>query len=209
MRCSTSGRGGGSASARVDVELVAHVDRLAQQVEDAPERDVADRHGDRAAGVDDLHAAGQAVGGVHGDRADAVVAEVLLHLADSRVESRPRSSRRPRPSRSTLSAVLISGSLSGKTASMTTPWISSIRPTLRPCRRSRPSSLSQLPWVSVLAQRLGAGDDFHDLLGDLGLTCAVHLQGQVLDDVAAFSDALRIAVMRAPCSDAVDSSSAR
>ena len=28
-------------------------------------------------------------------------------------------------------AELISGSLSGKTASMTTPWISSIRPTLR------------------------------------------------------------------------------
>ena len=47
-----------------------------------PSVDVADRHGDRAAGVDDLHAAREAVGGVHGDRADAVVAEVLLHLAD-------------------------------------------------------------------------------------------------------------------------------
>ena len=34
-------------------------------------------------------------------------------------------------SRSTKIAELISGSLSGKTASMTTPWISSIRPTLR------------------------------------------------------------------------------
>ena len=34
-------------------------------------------------------------------------------------------------SRSTLIAELISGSLSGNTASMTTPWISSIRPTLR------------------------------------------------------------------------------
>ena len=33
--------------------------------------------------------------------------------------------------RSTMIAELISGSLSGKTASMTTPWISSIRPTLR------------------------------------------------------------------------------
>ena len=64
--------------------VVALVDRLAEQVEDAPERDVADRHRDRAAGVDDLHAAREAVGGVHGDRADAVVAEVLLHLADER-----------------------------------------------------------------------------------------------------------------------------
>ena len=33
-------------------------------------------------GVDDLDAAREAVGGVHGDRADAIVAEVLLHLAD-------------------------------------------------------------------------------------------------------------------------------
>ena len=61
---------------------VALVDRLAEQVEDAPERDVADRHGDRAAGVDDLDAAREAVGRVHRDRAHAVVAEVLLDLAD-------------------------------------------------------------------------------------------------------------------------------
>ena len=43
---------------------------------------LADGDRDRAAGVDDLHAAGEAVGGVHRDRAHAVVAEVLLHLAD-------------------------------------------------------------------------------------------------------------------------------
>ena len=66
----------------VVLELVAAVDRLAEQVEDAPQGDVADRHGDRAAGVDDLHAARQAVGRVHGDRAHAVIAEVLLDLAD-------------------------------------------------------------------------------------------------------------------------------
>jgi hypothetical protein len=40
---------------------------------------------DRAARVGDLHAAGEAVGRVHRDRADAVVAEVLLHLADEHV----------------------------------------------------------------------------------------------------------------------------
>jgi hypothetical protein len=60
--------------------LVALVDRLAEQVEDAPERALSHRHGDRAAGVAHLHAARQAVGGVHGHRADAVVAQVLLHL---------------------------------------------------------------------------------------------------------------------------------
>src|SRR3954449_10143609 len=66
----------------VALDLAALVDRLAEQVEDAPERDVADRHGDRPAGVDDLGPAREAVGRVHRDRADAVVAEVLLHLAD-------------------------------------------------------------------------------------------------------------------------------
>ena len=68
--------------ALLDVERLALVDRVAEQVEDAPERDLADGDGDRAAGVDDLHTAGQAVGGVHRHRAHAVVAEVLLHLAD-------------------------------------------------------------------------------------------------------------------------------
>ena len=43
---------------------------------------LADRHGDRAARVDDLHPAREPVGRVHGDRAHAVVAEVLLHLRD-------------------------------------------------------------------------------------------------------------------------------
>src|SRR6185503_15890919 len=64
------------------VHVAGLVDRIAEQVEDAAQRGLADGHGDRAAGVDDLHAARQAVGGVHGDRADAVVAEVLLELAD-------------------------------------------------------------------------------------------------------------------------------
>ena len=68
--------------ALLDLDRVALVDRLAEQVEDAPERDAADRHGDRAAGVDDLGAARDAVGRVHGDRAHAVVAQVLLDLAD-------------------------------------------------------------------------------------------------------------------------------
>ena len=98
-----------------------------------PSVDVADRHGDRAAGVDDLHAAREAVGGVHGDRAHAVVAEVLLHLADE-VGARAAGELLVLvgfDSRLMTIAELISGSLSGKTASMTTPWISSIRPTLR------------------------------------------------------------------------------
>ena len=63
-------------------DLLALVDRLAQHVEDAAQRDVADGHRDGRAGVDHLVAAGQALGGVHRDRADAVVAQVLLHLGN-------------------------------------------------------------------------------------------------------------------------------
>ena len=48
----------------------------------AAERRGADRHRDRRARVDDRHAALHAVGRLHRDRADAVLAEVLLHLAD-------------------------------------------------------------------------------------------------------------------------------
>ena len=63
-------------------QRLAVVDRVAEQVEDASQGHVADRDGDRAAGVADHVAALDAVGGVHRDRADAVVAEVLLDLAD-------------------------------------------------------------------------------------------------------------------------------
>src|SRR4051812_46481079 len=92
-------------------------------------------------------------------------------------------------SRSMTIAWLISGSSSGKTASITTPWISSIRPTFRvppsaPGGRSMVAFMVRWCSCSALDQRLGAGDDFHDLLGDLGLAGAVHLQGEVLDDLA-------------------------
>ena len=58
----------------------------------AAERRLADRNGDRLPGVDDVGAAREAVGRVHGHGADAVVAEVLLHLGDQVV-------RRRRPAR--------------------------------------------------------------------------------------------------------------
>ena len=83
-------------AAALDVrgQRLAEVDRLAEQVEDAPERRLADRHGDRAAGVDHLDAAREAVGRVHRDRAHAVVAEVLLDLADEHALARRRADPR-------------------------------------------------------------------------------------------------------------------
>ena len=62
------------------LDRVALVDRLAEDVEDPPERPLADGHRDRAAGVDHVEAAGQAVGRVHRDRPHPAVAQVLLHL---------------------------------------------------------------------------------------------------------------------------------
>ena len=58
------------------------VDGVADDVPDAAERLVADGDGDRLLRVDDLDAAGQAVGRLHRHRADAIVAEMLLHLRD-------------------------------------------------------------------------------------------------------------------------------
>ena len=58
------------------------VDRVAEHVPEPAERHVADGHRDRRARVDHVGAAREAVGRVHRDGADAVVAEMLLHLRD-------------------------------------------------------------------------------------------------------------------------------
>ncbi len=61
-------------------DRLTEVDRIAEHVEDAPERLAPDRDRDRSAGVDDLEPTGQSVGRVHRHRAHAVIPEVLLHL---------------------------------------------------------------------------------------------------------------------------------
>jgi hypothetical protein len=74
------GRGG--AVDRVGQLRVGHrsalVHGVAGDVEDPAEDLVADRHADRGTGVGEGHAALEAVGGAHGDRAHPAVAEVLL-----------------------------------------------------------------------------------------------------------------------------------
>ena len=56
------------------------VDRLADDVHDAPERALADGNGDRPAGVGHLLAAHEALRDVHRDAAHRVLAELLGHL---------------------------------------------------------------------------------------------------------------------------------
>ena len=132
-RRTPAGRGG-SASARASAGgAVLAVDGLAEDVQDAAERDLADRHRDRRAGVDDVDPAGEAVGRVHRDRAHPVVAEVLLHLRDQ--VGRRRAARSAAPSRSRAAC-------SGKTASTTTPLISIRCPTFSP-------SPAGLPFLAI------------------------------------------------------------
>ena len=56
------------------------VEAVAQGVEHVPFDAFTDRHRDRGACIGDLGSAHQAVGGLHGDAAHQVIAEVLGHL---------------------------------------------------------------------------------------------------------------------------------
>ena len=104
------------------LDRVALVDRLAEHVED-PARASRSPTGTviGAAGVDHVEAAGQAVGRVHRDRAHAAVAQVLLHLGHEAAPPSPAARSRAR-CRSRAGPL-------EKTASMTTPLISTILPT--------------------------------------------------------------------------------
>ena len=61
-------------------QLALAVDGLAQHVEQTAKRGLADRDHDRRACVHRAHSAAQAIGGIHGDAAHPIVAQMLLHL---------------------------------------------------------------------------------------------------------------------------------
>jgi hypothetical protein len=61
-------------------DRAALVDGVAEHVHDAPERLTAHGHGDRRTGVLHRQAAGQALGGTHGNGAHDAVAELLLYF---------------------------------------------------------------------------------------------------------------------------------
>ena len=61
-------------------DLGAHVDRLAEDVEEATECCRAHRDRDRGTSVAHVHAADDRVGGAHRDGADLIATDVLLHL---------------------------------------------------------------------------------------------------------------------------------
>jgi peptide chain release factor 1 len=69
-----------NGAALIGLDRAALVDRAPEHVHDAAQNPGADRHLDVVAGVLDLHAALQAVGRAHRDRAHDAVAELLLDL---------------------------------------------------------------------------------------------------------------------------------
>ena len=194
------------ASLDVIGKVLTEVDQLTEQVEDAPERHLADGNGDRGAGVDHLGTAGQAVGGVHRDRAHAVVAEVLLDLAHEHALLRARADplclllavrlgardrdrvvdlgqavgedRLDHDALDLLDAPDVAAALLGRVR--------------LGCGAGHlfslflfSQSLSQvLVQLRRSAESLGPRHDLHDLLGDLGLAGSVHLQRVVGDDFA-------------------------
>ncbi len=77
------GERGGRTMDRVtfgEVDRAFAVHGVAGDVEDAAKDAFADGHRDRGAGVNDGHAADEALGGGHGDRAGDALAEMLLDL---------------------------------------------------------------------------------------------------------------------------------
>ena len=188
VRSSTLGAGRWIGQRSSVFDLAALVDRLAEQVEDAAERLLADGHGDRPAGVADLGAAREAVGGVHRHRADAVVAEVLLHLEHERAVAGVVSSL--------LVAVALEVDLEGvvdlgqlvrerdldhDTLDLLDGADVSVAVLLLLLLLCLGSSFHRL--LAFLTKSLGPGDDLHDLLRDLRLSLAVRGEREVVDQL--------------------------
>ena len=177
------GRGGAvDAPALLGLEGLAlgEVHDLTGGVEDLAQGDVADGHGDRAAGVLHRGAADQAVGRLQGDGAHHVVADVLRDLEVEVPLVAPTST-------SVVSRLYCSGMPStGNSTSTTGPMMREMRPTPPTAwvsLRSLTDAVMVSPRSLALGQRAGAADDFADLLGDLGLTSLVGQAGVLLDEL--------------------------
>src|SRR3954469_1344505 len=176
---------------------------------------------DRAAGVAHRCAAGDAVGGVHGHRAHAVVAEMLLHLADERVGVALAVLRR----HIDLERVVDLGELVVREHGLD----DDARDLLHPADATGLALRAAVAGVRgrLLVLRLSAAcAGFHALSSPVQRSPSAPATTSMISWVIsawrwrfisrvrssirsdAFSDALRMAVIRAPCSDAVDSSRA-
>ena len=156
------------------------VERLAQRVEDVAQGDVADRHRDRAAGVDDLGAAHQAVGRLQRDGAHHVVADVLRDLEGERLGQ--------------LAELDLGGERLVELRDVVAPELDvddrADDPDDAAAGRRRLVLLRLLPrtdgghqFTPCCRESVGAADDLADFLGDLGLASLVRQPGVGLDQV--------------------------
>jgi peptide chain release factor 1 len=155
-------------------DRAALVDRLADHVEDAPERLRADGHDDRLARVEHLGAAHQAVSGIHGDRAHGALAQMLRNLEDEAVALVVHLERVQDAGQMLAVEMHVDHGpehLAHMAGRDILP-VGGFRHRLR-----TPSTWSAF-------QRFGAGDDLDQLFGDLRLPRAVVAQAQRADHFA-------------------------
>ena len=205
-----STKGGASAWIGADMSLPIGpllVDRLADHVHDPAERLGADRHADlRAGGGDDL-AAGQAVGRVHRDRADDVLAEVLRDLEDQAVAAIVGLERRQDRRQLAFEGDVDDGADDLADAA---GEVAGLRGCMRRLRGrggllgflrgfvSAAVAMSVFLAFEFALERFGARNDFDQFGRDHGLAAAVVLDGQRLIMSPALRVALSIAVICVP-----------
>ena len=156
-------------------------------------------HRDRRTGVEDLVAAAEAVGRVHRDGADAVVAQVLLHLADDLAFGVPGAVD--------LERRVDLGQLVGEERVDDDARDLLDRPDVCRCSRFPFSSAIRSFLVYPSASAPATTSKISCVISACRTRFISRVRSRIMS--CAFSDALRIAVMRAPSSDAADSSSAR
>ncbi len=160
-------------SRRVDGAMLVRLDgprlvhRLADHVDDAPERLGTDRHGDGRSGVAHFLAAHETFGRVHGDGAHGVLAQVLRHL-EHEARAVVVSFERIEDRRQMIVELHVDDGACDL-----------VDATNVACHLA---FLTNLRLVSL--HRLGARNDFDELFCDHRLTRAVVLQGELVDHLA-------------------------
>ena len=181
---------------RIDRPKLVH--RLAKHIQHAAQRLAAHRHHDARAGIDRLHPANHALGRNHRDAAHAALAKVLLHLNDDvkRGGNDEAFADDPQRLKDRRHVRLFELNVNGRSADRN--YFSNIL-----CHRSL--SLLQLSRTYRAAAPLTIS-----IISFVIAACrhAVHRKAQASIKSPAFFVAASVAVIRAACSAAVDSSNA-
>ena len=139
------------------------IDRLADDVHDAPERFIADGHCDGCPGIDDFLAAHETFGRVHRDRAHRVFAQVLRDLENQAIAMVLRLER-VQNFRQLVSELHVDDG---------TRHLANL-----------PNVFSHFCLQRSVLERFRTRNDFDEFFGDVRLTLTVVLDRQLVDHVA-------------------------